>query len=217
MFNLYLHIGIITIGRGRRLVRVIRFQCGLNYLREDRNFTYSYYVPCVTIIVKILRAIRGLLRNVRLMETGRRRTFISLVRCGMLTGGLTRHALIRRHYNGLLRIIRQGIYNVHPIRYRLRTTVQVINRVTDIRAVECSGRLSMVGRSVREDLIVTLCLIMYLFRFRASTLRFCLGRERAVSRCHRVMATFLSALGHSLVKGLGLILAPIDTIRRLRP
>lgn len=89
----------------------------------------------MTIVIKILRAVRGFLCNVRLVEAGRRRAFITLILRSVFPCSFTGHAFFRRRCNGLVRFVGQVVNDVHPVRYGLVATVEVINGVTNVSAV----------------------------------------------------------------------------------
>ena len=161
--------------------------------------------------------VQYLLYCVILVRAQNHQAFVPFVEDDILAEHLAQSAFVKEVSGKLTEVVDWFVIWQRPVEGELVAAVRIVSEVTSIDPVGDDKYLNVVEQATEGGLLVTLHLVVGLFKFYATFFELNLHQWKAVDKDGYVVATGLAALNGNLVGYLKFVLAPVVFVKEFHP
>ena len=174
-------------------------------------------MPYISILIGVLYAVDYLLNSIILIWTKHHKALVTLVQNYVFAYDLAKCTFIQKIRCKQTKVIHRMIILISPIKSELITAIRIICKVPGIYTIRDYEQLNIIEESVKRSLMISLDLIICLFKLDTSFLEFNLHQRKTIDQDRNIITTFLPAFNSDLIGNLELILAPLLCIQERDP
>ena len=175
VFGLGLRVKVMTVYHEHNLVHVVQLRHKLGCLERSQGFACSCCMPDIAVIIRVFHTVKNLLHGIELVRAKYHQAFVSLVQYNVLANNLAQRTLVEEHCGKLLQVVERHIGGIRPVKRELIATVRIVGEIAGVHAVRYYEQLNVIEQPVKGGLVIALYLIICLFQFHTSALKFYLN------------------------------------------
>ena len=137
-------------------------------------------MPDIAVIVGVLHTIQNLLHCIELVRTKYHQALVALMQHNILSYDFAKRTFFQEEYGKLIQFIERMIGSICPGECELIPTIWIIGKIASINTVGYDKQLDIIKQSVKRSLVITLYLVVCLFKFHATTFQFNLHKWQTI-------------------------------------
>ena len=137
-------------------------------------------MPDITIIIGVLYTIQNLLYRIELVRTKYHQTLVTLMQHDILSYDFAKCTFFQKEYSKLIQFIEWMIGGICPVECELIPTIWIIGKIASVNTIGYNKQLNIIKQSVKRSLVITLYLVVCLFKFHATTFQFNLHKWQTI-------------------------------------
>ena len=137
-------------------------------------------MPNIAVIVGVLHTIQNFLYRIELVRTKYHQAFVALMKHNILSYDFAKRTFFQEEYGKLIQFIERMIDSICPGECELIPTIWIIGKIASINTVGYDKQLDIIKQSMKRSLVITLYLVVCLFKFHATTFQFNLHKWQTI-------------------------------------